>query len=109
MRLKEQIELGKIKIEEAKLIYIQHLREYEAIKLPIEYEQKSILDKFREAINDQREERTTCRCCMRYYDAAWFTSKGIGMMMIDADHPNDIIRNEWAWEEVEYILLGLEG
>jgi len=103
MALKEQIESGNKKVEEAKEIYLQHLRAYEAIKFPVKHEQDEILEKFRQAINALPENKGTCRCDRSYYDDAWFTADGISMR-IDADHPNDIIDMDWTWGEVEQVL-----
>ena len=103
MALKEQIESGNKNVEEAKEIYLQHLRAYEAIKFPVKREQDEILEKFRQAVNALPENKGTCRCDRSYYDDARFTANGI-RMRIDADHPNDIIDMDWTWEEVDQVL-----
>jgi len=103
MILRKQIESDNAKLEEARLIYSQYLRDYEDVKFPIENAQKETLDRFRAAINDYSESKATCRCGRAYYDDAWFTADGI-TMRIDADHPNDIRDRDWTWEEVEQVL-----
>lgn len=84
--------------------YIKALRVYEGIKHPIKGKQKKLLDNFKSTINNDIKTYHKCDCCSpKYYDDAWFTDDGI-TMRIDADHPNDIVDSDWAWDEVEEIL-----
>ena len=101
MKLKDQIMDDDDILEVAHKDYIKALRAYEGIKHPIKGKQK---DLFQSAINMGIKTSHDRNCCNhRFYDDAWFTADGISMR-IDADHPNDIVDSDWAWDEVEKIL-----
>lgn len=103
--LKKKIANDLVVISEAKECYLAAVQEFEAIKNPINKEHQTLLLKFRDLINSGIEKLPHCDCCTRYFSQAAFTKDGIAMR-IDADHPNDIIDQQWDWDAVEMILEG---
>ncbi len=69
---------------------------------------REILDTFKSIKNLEIEKEHDCNCCSpRLFDDSWFTDDGITLRM-DADHPYDIIINEYSWGEVEKVLSKVE-
>lgn len=104
MKLKDKIMGDRAILEVVHEDYIKALRKYENIKYPIKGKQKTILDKFRSAVNKNIKTAHNYECCSpKYYNDAWFTDEGI-TMRINADHPNDRHYSDWSWEEIDEIL-----
>jgi hypothetical protein len=115
MNLKDQITNDNKKIAVAKEIFNKALQKFTEVKLPIETEHRDILNKFRKIINDKIEAENDIEEINNavngeriyrdpdLYTDAWFDENGIHMI-IEANHPNDIIDAYWSWDDVERIL-----
>lgn len=101
MNIQDIVAANVKKLAKSKEEYDKHLQEYRFVQLEINKLFSVILHKFKDFKNNEIrvEHNKNCNCRPRYYNFACFTDNGITLTK-DANHPNDIVDDEFSWDEV---------